>query len=131
VLAHEQFAADAPHLEQLLVVRYEDLVADPDGVMATVFGFLELDDPMHGRAVGEGLNTDNFLSDRAMRTGVNEQYFQTWDARRAKLAKRVYLDLAARVYERRAKRFGYSIRHPRRAPSEVVAVAPRAAASLH
>jgi hypothetical protein len=99
--------------------------------MARVFGFLDLDDPHHGRDVGEGRNADNFLTDRAVRTGVNEHYFRSWDERRAGIARRVYLELVARIYERRINRFGYSIREPRRAPSDTVLLARRATVSVH
>ena len=44
--AYELFAADASGNDQVLLVRYEDLVADPASVLARVGGFLRLDGPV-------------------------------------------------------------------------------------
>ncbi|HET7172704.1 MAG TPA: sulfotransferase [Nocardioidaceae bacterium] len=44
--AHRLLLADAPHLGRLLVVRYEDLVSQPDAELARVQGFLGLTSPI-------------------------------------------------------------------------------------
>lgn len=44
--AHETFAADAPHLRRLHVVRYEDLIADPGRALKELGAFLDLDGPI-------------------------------------------------------------------------------------
>ncbi|WP_062303617.1 sulfotransferase family protein [Demequina subtropica] len=43
---HDMLAADAPHLDRLLVLRYEHLMADPQGELAKVSDFLELSEPL-------------------------------------------------------------------------------------
>lgn len=101
---YECLAGDIPHLQHALVVRYENLVRDPDGQMARVFDFLGL---------------DYIDAHRVTRPDVNEQYFATWDARAKNPAKRAYLAVTAARYERRAGRFGYSLLHPRREPRAV------------
>jgi hypothetical protein len=89
VTAHETFAVDRPHLERLLVVRYEDLVDEPEAVLARVFEFLDLETV----AVPHEL-------DRAS----NERYLSEWrdlsGVRRA---------LAARGLEERVRPFGYTL----------------------
>jgi hypothetical protein len=40
---HEIFEADKPELERVHVIRYEDLVREPEPVLRGVFDFLELD----------------------------------------------------------------------------------------
>jgi len=104
---NECLVNDLPHLRQVHVVRYENLVRDPDAEMARVFDFLGLD------AVD---------AERTIRQGVNEQYFKTWDERARHPVKRVYLTATAARYERRARRFGYSLLHPRREPWPVTGI---------
>jgi hypothetical protein len=110
--AHELFVEDMPHLRRLHVLRYEDLVADPDGELERVFAFLGLGDPNPGRERGEGINIDNFEADRTLRTGVNDKYFDEWRVRRRSVVGRVYYEAVERRYERRVRAFGYSLRKP-------------------
>lgn len=49
--AHETFAADAPHLRRLHVVRYEDLIADPGRTLKELGAFLDLDGPIPAETV--------------------------------------------------------------------------------
>jgi Sulfotransferase family len=110
--AHELFLEDVPRLRRVHILRYEELVADPDAVLGRVFDFLGLDDPSPGRIREEGVNQDNFAADRKLRTGVNGKYFGEWSDRRRRLLTRVYLDAVALRYERRVRVFGYSLRDP-------------------
>lgn len=110
--AHELFVEDAPHIRRLHVLRYEDLVTDPDRELGQVFGFLGLDDPNPGREPAEGVNADNFASDRTLRVNVNDKYFAEWRARRSSLAGRLYYRAIERRYEGRVRAFGYSLREP-------------------
>jgi hypothetical protein len=112
IRAHELLAEDVPLLRRVRAVRYEDLVADPDGTLGGVFGFLGLDDPNPGRAVAEGVNPDNFEADRTLRTGVNDKYFEEWRRRRGALPRRLYYDAITLRYERPVRAFGYSLRDP-------------------
>jgi hypothetical protein len=111
--AHRFLANDAAHLKRLHVMRYEDLVADPDGELARAFRFLGLTDHAPGRDRSEGLNTDNFEADRTLRTGVNDKYFRMWRERRRTALRNVYYDAIDWRYERPVRHFGYSMRHPR------------------
>ncbi len=45
IKAHEVLRDDAPHIERLHVLRYEDLVSDPDTELRTIQLFLGLDTP--------------------------------------------------------------------------------------
>lgn len=109
--AHELFVGDVAHLRAVHALRYEDLVADPDGTLGRVFAFLGLNDPAPGRQAEAGINVDNFDSDRTLRTGVNESYFDQWRALRRSV-RRPYYDALAWRYEGRARAFGYSLRDP-------------------
>jgi Sulfotransferase family len=112
--AHGHLVEDAPHLRRLHVMRYEDLVADPDAELARAFAFLGLADHAPGRDRGEGLNEDNFEADRILRTGVNDKYFQLWRDRRRDPVRRLYYDAIDLAFERPVSRYGYSMRQPRR-----------------
>jgi hypothetical protein len=46
VVAHQHFADDLPHLQRVHVVRYEDLVAQPERELAAVGEFLGLSSPV-------------------------------------------------------------------------------------
>jgi Sulfotransferase family len=110
--AHELMANDVPHIRRLHILRYEDLVADPDGVLGRAFAFLGLPDHGSGRERSEGLNTDNFMADRTLRTGVNGKYFNLWRTRQRDIVRRVYYDAIERRYQRPVRRFGYDLRRP-------------------
>ena len=43
VVAHETYREDAPSVERLLEVRFEDLLRDPDELLGRVYGFLGLE----------------------------------------------------------------------------------------
>ena len=113
--AHELFADDVPHVRRVHVLRYEDLVDDPDGELGRVFASLDLDDPSPGRPRAEGVNVDNFQSDRTLRTGVNGKLFKDRRGRRRSAAW-IYYEALERRYERRVRAFGYSLRDPAALP---------------
>jgi Sulfotransferase family len=111
--AHELFVADLPHVRRVHTVRYEELVADADGVLGSAFRFLGLDDANVGRRErAAGVNTDNFEVDRTLRTGVNDKYFAEWRHRKRGLVPRAYYAAVERRYESRVRQFGYSLRRP-------------------
>jgi Sulfotransferase family len=93
VVCHETLRADAPHLERVRIVRYEELVADPDGSLAGVYEWLGLSPQPSGEQV---------------RSDVNARYFARWRSR-ARLLGRVDRALAARRYEHDVRRWGYSL----------------------
>jgi hypothetical protein len=94
---HELFEADRVHLGRAHVLTYEQLVRDPSGVLRGIFEFLELD-PIGPSEPVEG--------------GANEKYFGQWQALKRDLRMRAYLDLVSLWYERRVRRYGYSLLSP-------------------
>jgi hypothetical protein len=94
---HETFLRDAPRIGRLIVTSYEDVVADP-GIVTRILDHVGADDaPL----------------DLAPRSGVNETYFERWTTS-GKQRQRTYRASLARLFERRANRFGYSLRQPER-----------------
>ena len=94
---HEIFAADKPQQERVHVLRYEELVREPEPVLRGVFDFLEL---------------DPIPPTEPVEAGADERYFAQWRALKRNPSMRAYLDLASLRYERRARRWGYSLLRP-------------------
>ena len=103
LVCHDIFLEDAPHIERLALVRYEDLVADPAGVVGRVQERLGL--APSGAAF-------------KARSGINDEYFKRWSARLRPRQRRQHMELA-RQYEERANRFGYSLVQPERGADSI------------
>ncbi len=97
LVCHERLEADAPQLERLFVLRYEDFVADPDARLADVFRFIGVEPHPSGLTV---------------KTTINDAYFTRWAANRWNPLKRYDTDRAIERFEERVNRFGYSLREP-------------------
>jgi hypothetical protein len=97
VRCHALFEADREHLKRVHVLTYEQLVRDPAGVLCGIFEFLELE-PIPPSEPVEG--------------GANERYFRQWKELKRDPRMRVQLDLVSLWYERRVRRYGYSLLSP-------------------
>jgi len=95
---HALFEDDRKHLARAHVLTYEQLVRDPAGVLKGIFGFLGL---------------DPIPPSEPVESGANEKYFRQWRELKRDLRMRAYLDLVALRYERRVRRYGYSLLSPR------------------
>ena len=95
---HALFEADRVHLGRAHVLTYEQLVRDPAGRA-------ERDLPS---------SSGSIRSRRASRVegGANEKYFAQWQELKRDLRMRAYLDLVSLRYERRVRRYGYSLLSP-------------------
>jgi hypothetical protein len=103
LVCHETLEADRPHLERLLVVTYEALVARPKETLDEVLAFLEL--PSHPVAA-------------ELRSDSNAAYFERWRALARSPLGRLRLTMLQRPYEQRVSRFGYSLADLERAPEQ-------------
>jgi hypothetical protein len=104
LVCHERLEADARHLPQLHVIRYEDLVADPERQLADAFRYIGLDPEPSGQEV---------------RQSVNDAYFRRWAAHRRNPIRRYDVERAMRRFEGRSRRFGYSLSRPDRLSAAV------------
>jgi Sulfotransferase family len=91
------FEADRKQLARVHVLTYEELVRDPTGVLRQVFEFLEVEPIPPSEPV-----------DRE----ANEKYFRQWKQLKRDPRMRAYLDLVSLRYERRMRRYGYSLLRP-------------------
>lgn len=107
LVCHELFLADAKSLERVIVTSYETMVSEPD-----TFARLQ---------AAAGLEPS--ASDFVARAGVNSKYFRQW-ASAGGAVSRAHRGVIARLYERRANRFGYSLRAPERAQQPSDALRP-------
>jgi Sulfotransferase family len=96
---HALFQADRQHLGRIHVLQYEQLVDDPTGTLRGIFEFLELE-PIPPSEPVEG--------------GANEKYLGQWQELKRDPRMRAYLDLVSLWYERRVRRYGYSLLSPER-----------------
>jgi hypothetical protein len=96
---HALFETDREHLERVHVLQYEQLVRDPATVLRETFEFLELD-PIPPNEPVDG--------------GANAKYFGQWQEMKHDPRMRAYLDLVSLWYERRVRRYGYSLLFPER-----------------
>ena len=95
---HALFEADREHLDRVHVLTYEELVREPTETLRRIFEFLELDPIPPGERV---------------ESGANEKYFDQWQELKRDPRMRLYLDLVSLWYERRMRRYGYSLLSPR------------------
>jgi hypothetical protein len=98
---HALFEMDRPHLKRVHVLQYEQLVDDPQSVLREVFEFLELEPIPPSEPVD---------------TEANDKYFRRWQELKSDPRMRAYLDLVSLWYERRMRRYGYSLLWPERGP---------------
>jgi len=96
---HALFEADREHLDRVHVIQYEQLVGDPVGVLRGIFEFLNLEPIPPSEQVD---------------MGANEKYFRRWHELKRDPRMRAYLDLVSLRYERRVRRYGYSLLFPER-----------------
>ena len=94
---HALFEADREHLGRAHVLTYEQLVGDPAGVLRGIFAFLEL---------------EPIPPSEPVKTGANEKYFRQWQELKHDVRMHAYLDLVSLWYERRVRRYGYSLLSP-------------------
>jgi hypothetical protein len=97
LICHERFLVDRAHLNQVHVLRYEDLVARPEAVMDDVWRFLGLE-PV---PLAEPIRSHN------------ERYLTRWGKIGQPVWGRAYLDWICRRFEARTAVFGYSLADPR------------------
>src|SRR5579875_518404 len=95
--ANEIAMSDAPWVERLHVLRYEDLIADAPREMSRVADALELEDDF---------SAVEFDPTR------EERNFEDWQRLAGDSTRRAYFRWIERRYEDRIGRFGYSFRAP-------------------
>lgn len=96
VAGHEHLVDDADHAGRVTLVRYEDLMTDPEREMARVFAFLGLP-PADGSW--------------SVKAGINERYFTEFRSEWRPWRKWGRASLIER-YTQAAARFGYSLTEP-------------------
>ncbi len=94
VVCHRLFAADRPRLRRLQVIRYEDLVARPEGTLSELCSFIGLE-PIPTRP--------------DIRPGENEAYFARWRKDARGPLGRLRSRRLERRFEDEIEQFGYSL----------------------
>ena len=94
-VCHETFEADKPHVQRLLTIRYEELVAQPAVVLGTIFSFLGLERRRASR--GERISDQN------------QRYFEQWERRKHSVSGKAIAWLIREELGARIRALGYSI----------------------
>ncbi|MDX6583386.1 MAG: hypothetical protein QOI10_2570 [Solirubrobacterales bacterium] len=96
--AHELLLEDASRLTNLRLIRYEELVADPNAVLASTFAFMELA-PQSGEWPAQ--------------SGLNRRYLKRWHRiPLGPFTRPVFPAGLDEALEARVRRFGYSLSRP-------------------
>ena len=95
LLAYEIFLKDMQKLHSVYILRYEELVHDPQGTIDDIFRFLELAPVEVSQEV---------------HSNVNEKYFMKWENTQKHSSEHNIYKLTEK-FEPRMNRFGYSIAH--------------------
>jgi hypothetical protein len=90
--AHGLFGKDAPHLNHVSVLRYEDLVGEPETALTSLAEALDLSGPFD---VG------------LLETGLNERHLQAWRSRSSAVT-----GAERRAIQRGIESYGYSLDPP-------------------
>jgi len=96
-ICHDTFSADAPHVERLLALRYEDLLGDPQATLDNIVAFAGLSPAVEASA-GE------------VSRAPSQQYRTHWEQFSKSLRTRAYADALVRHFEGDANRYGYGMR---------------------
>lgn len=92
---YEIFLEDMPHLRHVYVIRYEDFVCNPQEEINKIYKFLCLEEiPIQDE----------------VHSNINNKYFSMWHENRNSFFKRLLFPVNNEL-ERRANRFGYSIKN--------------------
>lgn len=94
---HELLLEDAPHIRNLLVMRYEEFVSSPDARLADVYRFIGLEPRPSGLEV---------------KREINDAYFRRWALARRVQGTSADIASAIETMEERVNRFGYSLAQP-------------------
>ncbi|VXD15161.1 sulfotransferase family protein [Planktothrix paucivesiculata] len=94
LVCYEQFERDRPYLKRLLVLKYEDLIENPQLILNQIYTFI---------------GVESVISNLNICVGVNDRYFNWWKDRQ-NLFKALYTDYIQVKFEKRVNRFGYSLR---------------------
>ena len=92
---HDRFLADATKLNHSLMLRYENLVADPDAELSRLSEFLGFQVKLPDGAV--------------LKAGVNDKYFEMWRKYKKGFWTRRLSGIAIRKYSEAVQQYGYSL----------------------
>lgn len=98
---HDMFLADRKNIKRLYVLKYEDVVKNPDKCLREIYGFLDV------KYHRERFHGENY---ERIRTDVNERCFSMWNALTVKKGVAgAYSRSLQERFEPAANRVGYSL----------------------
>ena len=94
VVAHRLFHQDEPYLENLIVVRFERLIREPDACLRDVYDYL---------------GVEALPAEREVRPLSNERYFERWREELRSPERAAALELLRREFGPQVRELGYSL----------------------
>ncbi len=96
LVCHEQFSYDKKYLRNLLVLKYEEFVVEPQTTLKKIYEFL-------------GVKSVPFT--REVRPNVNDKYFSKWEDMQNGMLTKFYTQYITQKFERRVNQYGYSLKN--------------------
>jgi hypothetical protein len=100
LVCYERFITDAPFLDRIHLVKYEDFVRRPQQAIGEICRFIGI---------------QNVSVAAAVRQDLNENYFRAWERDTSGWRGRLFRKALPTEFEDRAQRLGYSLMNPRSA----------------
>ena len=95
IVAHEILQQDIPHLQKAMTIKYETLIAEPEGTLREIYKFLGV--PPHPTTFDAT-------------TEHNQRYFAQWRAMAKEPETRASVEQWIERFEPRVQAFGYSLK---------------------
>ncbi|MBE9126712.1 MULTISPECIES: sulfotransferase family protein [unclassified Coleofasciculus] len=95
LICHERFDRDHRYLQNVLILKYENFIIDPQGILRKIYDFI-------------GIQNVSISLD--IRAGVNEQYFSRWQKLYKGNIKKFYAYYIHIKHEKNINYFGYSLK---------------------
>ena len=94
IYCHELFMSDAKHITNLMIIKYEDFIVEPQAFLDAIYSFVGI---------------ENYESSVKVQSDINRSYFTRWEKYHHGLIRNFYIDYLTAKFEDKVNRFGYSL----------------------
>ncbi len=91
---YEKFDSDKENLKNILAIKYEDFVANPQVILNQIYSFI---------------NLESFPLNLEVSSQVNDKYFSRWHQWKTNKIINLYASYIESRFEQRVNKFGYSL----------------------
>ncbi|MGR3318948.1 MAG: sulfotransferase family protein [Candidatus Anammoxibacter sp.] len=94
LICYERFEIDKEYIQDFIVMKYEDIVVEPEKQLAKVYDFL---------------NIKNVSVNQEINSNVNTKYLLKWKKIKNNIITRYFANRIINKFEKRVNNFGYSL----------------------